>query len=310
MKTTVDILLATYQGRFFIEEQINSLMQQTYGSFRLVISDDGSSDGTWEWLNDLLKNEQLQHKIILLPRGERRGVVANFSYLLQHATAPYIMFADQDDVWYPEKIEKTLKKMQASETQYGTHTPILVHTDLTVVDHNRKSIHSSFWQYTRLNGASRKQFHQILTQNVVTGCTVMINRALADLAQPIPKAACMHDWWLALVAAAFGKIEALNEATLDYRQHGQNQIGAQQYGLQQLRHQKLWLTNVERKRAQAAQARCFEEKYTLNLSIEHKSILVGYQDYCGSSFWRKRKAIIQYKFYKKGLLRNVYEFCM
>jgi hypothetical protein len=115
--------------------------------------------------------------------------------------------------------------MGQMEWRYGSGTPILVHSDLAVCDANIKLIAPSFWKFQRLN-PQVAAFSRLLVQNNVTGCTVLINRALADLAFPVPREAVMHDWWLALVASAAGKIGFVPKPLVRYRQHGANQIGA------------------------------------------------------------------------------------
>ena len=103
--------------------------------------------------------------------------------------------------------------------------PVLAHTDLVVVDENLHTIAPSFWSYSNLNPYCGSRLNRLLIQNVVTGSATMINRALARLASPIPQGAVLHDWWLALVASALGRIEAIPEKTVLYRQHGRNCAG-------------------------------------------------------------------------------------
>ena len=119
--------------------------------------------------------------------------------------------------------------MRAMERQFGADMPILVHSDLRVVDQDGREIAPSMAAYQKLD-LTRTSFCQLLSQNVVTGCTVMVNRALLDLAAPWPDQAVMHDWYLALAAACFGQIGLVEEATLDYRQHGRNQVGSKNAG--------------------------------------------------------------------------------
>ena len=136
------------------------------------------------------------------------------------------MFCDQDDVWKRDKIYETMKKMEAMEERYGKDTPILVHTDLSVVDENLEMIAESFFQYANL--PKRIALNQLIVQNSVTGCTAMINRALQKyFLQPLPMGKIlMHDYWAALVAKIFGRIGFVNEPTMYYRQHGNNAVGA------------------------------------------------------------------------------------
>lgn len=306
---TVEILLATYQGRPYLDAMIASLVAQTHKNWRLLVSDDHSTDGTWEYLNTLAEKES---RIILLPRTERLGAIGNFSRLLEHATAPYILFADQDDVWFPKKIALTLSKMKDMESFYGKECPVLIHTDLAVVDENLKLIGTSFWKYSHLEVSPQNtSLNRLLVQNSVTGCTVMINHILKQLVHPIPHSVCMHDWWMALVAVAFGRIGVVSEATLAYRQHGANAIGAIQYGgLQMLR--KKWSEGIskmkERREQRFQQVILFQERFKDRLHPKQNEILDAFQEYSKGMFWKKAQLMKRHEFYKSGWLRNLAEF--
>lgn len=301
----IDILMATYQGAPYLETQINSILNQTYQDWHLWVGDDGSTDDT--------KNIVLSFqdpRITLLPGNERFGVIGNFSRLMSCGTAPYIMFSDQDDFWFPNKIEKTLKKMHDLEQQHGAQTPLLVHTDLQVVDGELTPIAPSFWTYAHLDSQRFVTLNRLLAQNVVTGCTMMLNRPLLEMARPIPVDVCMHDWWIALTASTFGSIGIIPEATMAYRQHGKNSVGAKPYGLlsglKQLKKGVASAKDSLRKR-RSIQASQFLERYRTSLNSHSKKMLIQYQDYCTGSPWQKWCAMQQYGFYKSGLLRNLYE---
>ena len=221
----ITVLLATYNGADFIRQQVDSILRQTYPDFRLVLSDDGSSDNTVR----LLESYAQKHpdKIIHYRSGRRFGCAqAHFMHLLAvfHDT-PYIMFSDQDDVWHPDKIERTLNKMKAVESD--PTLPAMVHTDLRVVDGALREISPSFCKLSHLDG-NRMALNHLIVQNVVTGCTAMLNRALAELGSRTPsdEPMLMHDWWLAILASAVGTVGFLSEPTIDYRQHGRNSVGA------------------------------------------------------------------------------------
>jgi glycosyltransferase involved in cell wall biosynthesis len=223
---TIDILLTVYNGAEFLAEQLRSLQAQTHRDWRLWVRDDGSTDRSEE-LVLAAAAEDARIRPVHAGSG-RMGALGGFSWLLEHAgdgRAPYTMFCDQDDVWLPRKIEVTLAAMLRAEAELGSAVPVLVHTDLQVVDRGLEVIDPSFWHYQgidpELNGVNR-----ILVQNTVTGCTAMINRALRERATPVPRDAVMHDWWLALVASSFGRLVPVREATILYRQHGRNDMGA------------------------------------------------------------------------------------
>ena len=163
--------------------------------------------------------------------------------MLESADDDYVMFCDQDDVWCPDKIEKTLASMKKAESENGD-IPILVHGDLSVVDSSLNVISSSFFEYQRLY-QNKVSLPALLVQNYVTGCTVMINRALKQKCSPIPKECIMHDWWLGLVAAVYGKIVCINEPLLLYRQHSGNQVGAKaSYGISLIKRKLATLDRV------------------------------------------------------------------
>ncbi len=129
--------------------------------------------------------------------------------------AEYIMFCDQDDVWKNDKIEKTLAKMQSMEQTYP-HRPILIHSDLSVVDRELHLLHKSYWIYQHID-PSKDAINRLIFHNTVTGCTMMINRKLAQKAKVIPDEAIMHDWWIVMVASVFGHIGYIDEPLIFYR---------------------------------------------------------------------------------------------
>jgi hypothetical protein len=165
---------------------------------------------------------------IALVEGEdvRLGAAGSFARLWEGAPAgaAYLGFVDQDDVWVPEKLERQLAAMREAERLHGDTTPILVHSDLSVVDSALRPVAPSFRAYARL-GALEAPLPERVAHNVVTGCTVLVNRALREAAGPIPDGV-MHDAWLACVATAVGRTVYLPQPLVAYRQHGANAIGA------------------------------------------------------------------------------------
>lgn len=229
----VGILMAVYNGAHFLESQVASILAQSYSQVRIYVRDDGSTDGSVDILRAMV--EQSPERITLLQDEEKHlGVIGNFHRLLRTASQPgsepYLMLADQDDVWFADKVEVTLKEMRQTERWAGKETPVLVHTDLCVTNTSLQIVDPSFWHYQHL-GPSRDDLRQLCMQNMVTGCTVMINRALLKKALPIPDGVLMHDWWLGLVASAFGVIRFIPQATMFYRQHDSNDTGAKKFGL-------------------------------------------------------------------------------
>ena len=231
----VAVLMATYNGEQYISEQIDSILAQTDKDWKLYIHDDGSSDNTVAIIREYAL--KYPEKIVVLEGGKTGGAKNNFFYLFSQVEAPYYMCADQDDVWLPEKIQTTrnaMNKLQGTDAlEDGADTgkdenPCLVFTDLTVVDGQLQVIAEKMSAYQGLD-CQKVSFNRVLIQNVVTGCTMMANRSLRDELVKLNdyRDVLMHDWWAALVAAAFGKITFINEPTILYRQHGKNSVGAQ-----------------------------------------------------------------------------------
>lgn len=302
MDDTVDILLATYCGGTYLTEQLASLERQTHPRWRLLIRDDGSTDDSLA----LLENFQQRHPnhVHLLIGGTRGGASANFSALLEASTAPYVMCCDQDDVWDNDKVALSLLEMQALERQHGTEAPLLVHTDLRVADASLRIVDTSFWHYSKLYPQQTTSLNRLLVQNVVTGCASLCNRSLLDVALPIPTSAIMHDWWLALVAGTFGYISALPRATITYRQHSSNVVGAQQFGTWQ------WLQRARRQLGalsskKHAQASTFLQHYLQRLNQPQRAILEAYLSLSERGFFSSRYLSLRHGFRKQGALRQL-----
>ncbi|WP_040952377.1 glycosyltransferase family 2 protein [Gorillibacterium massiliense] len=301
----IAILLSTYNGSRYLQDFLNSLKQQTFQQFTLFIRDDGSTDETFEIIKKY--NAENQHVEIVSASGNV-GVIRSFSLLMEHAlecsSFEYFMFADQDDVWLPQKIETTLFNMRKMEN-CNNMQPILVHSDLVVVDEKLKQISPSFWKYQNLN-PEYHQINRLLVQNVITGCTMMVNRSLAKLGVPFPSEAIMHDWWLGLVASCFGEISYLNESTILYRQHEINNIGAKKFSLffalKRMFSPVIFTKNYR-------QAQCIVDCYDALLNepelANQLAVLKAFQSMKSAHYFNRIKTMIRFKFFKQGILRNI-----
>jgi glycosyltransferase involved in cell wall biosynthesis len=223
-KQNIDILLATYNGQKYLREQIDSILSQSNQDWQLVIRDDKSLDDTLSIIKDYLARYPDKIKLIE-DNGCHLGAKLNFQCLLEHSTAEYIMFCDQDDVWLPQKIDITLNAMKVAEKNFH-NKPIMIHSDLVVVDANLKKVASSLWTYQKVVPSKNDDLNRIILQNVATGCTIMINSKAKDVSLPIPEEAVMHDWWIALKVAQYGKILHIPKQLVLYRQHTGNLVGA------------------------------------------------------------------------------------
>ena len=201
----IAILMATYNGEKYIREQIDSILSQSYKQWELYIHDDGSNDKTNEIIS--MYADQYPEKIHIVRGGATGGAKNNFMFLMGAVKAPYVMCCDQDDVWLDDKIKRTIKAMKNAENYKGVNTPILVFSDLKVVDEKLNIISGSMNRLQRLNPKKTK-FTDILIQSLVTGCTMMMNRSCIEMSLKVKhvNSIIMHDWWCSLVAAYFGEI--------------------------------------------------------------------------------------------------------
>ena len=225
---SIEVALATFNSARYLPELLDSLFGQTFQGFTLLVSDDRSSDSTLDIVSDYQR--RYPGRIRVLDSAERTGgPLANFSRLIDHLDADYAFFCDHDDVWLPDKIALCLDEMRSLEARHGPSTPLLVHTDLTVVDADLEILSPSSFLYQNID-PTRTDLPSLLMVNTVSGCAAMANRPLYERARPVPSAAAMHDHWLALVAASVGRISCIEQSTVLYRQHGHNAIGATRWG--------------------------------------------------------------------------------
>lgn len=274
----IEILLATYHGEKYIREQIDSILTQSYTDWHLTISDDGSTDETVAILDDYQFRYPDQIKRICSQKkfGAARD---HFFWLLQNCGADYICFCDQDDVWKPDKLQLFADRMREMEETEGKNTPILVFSDLCVVD-EALNVTSDSIMYLQQQKANVADYHELLFKNVVNGNAMMINRALADISLRClaPEKTIMHDWWIAIAAARFGGISYIDHTTVLYRQHGGNDVGAKKargigFILRKLTHLKTLLASFDQK---AAQARVFLDTFRDELEPEECLLLMPF----------------------------------
>ncbi len=303
------VLLATYNGEKYLKEQIESLLSQTYSDFQILIHDDGSTDGTMAIINSYMT--KYPEKIKYLEGEKCGGACQNFSFMLSKCDSEYIMFCDQDDVWFPDKIEITMDSMREAE-RISPNLPVLVHGDLTVTDGDLNVIDKSFFHFQSING-KRATFSHLLVQNYVTGCTVMINRNLKDKCGEIPRECAMHDWWLALVCSLFGEIVFINRPLLYYRQHEGNKVGAKvSHGIGYIKRKLMNFGEMRDNYLKTyVQARILRTRYIKdNVSPENLKILNAYCNMSELGKIGRIKIMRRYDFRKSTKLRVFGQYIM
>lgn len=308
------ILLATFNGARFLKELLRSIERQTHNNWSLLVRDDLSTDATVE----ILLNFSSKHpgRVKLVEASENIGSKKNFSSLFENITCDqYIMFCDQDDVWLDSKIELSLGKIKSLEQVFGNATPILVHTDLKVVDEGLSLSAPSFWKCQGLDPRKSKKLNFLLCQNYITGCTVMLNRSLAVKTKSIPSLSIMHDYWISLVCVCFGVVEFIDEAPILYRQHRNNEIGAKPRSLYALLKKLLGLLRGEgwedyqrNMFATLSQAKCFLDIYYDDLPDKERSVIEAYLGLPRQTFFQKRALLFKHRFFKSNVVSNLAHF--
>ncbi len=212
--------MATYNGEAYLPAQLDSILNQTNGDWVLYIRDDGSTDSTVSILcqYSLLNPGRIK---ILEDSIKHRGARDSFMFLLSEIEADYYLFSDQDDIWLPSKVQMSIDKVKDLEQRYP-NLPIMIHTDLEIVDGNLNRIWPSFWNWRKFNVDLNKHFCFAPFGNVFTGCTMAFNKELKRYCFPMPDFAKMHDEWIGLVATKYGKVDNIKVPTIKYRQHGEN----------------------------------------------------------------------------------------
>jgi hypothetical protein len=230
---TIWVLLPVFNGARYLLPLLHSVLSQTHTPLRLLCRDDGSSDESAQLLSACAQAHPDRVILHHEPQGNL-GACASFSVLMSEAlrqtentdSPVYFSLADQDDIWLPHKLERLLSRIQALEQSAPPGTPVLVHSDLRVVDQAGDEIAPSFVAYQGLK-PERQGLGAQLMLNTLTGCTALINRPLLALSTPVHPGAAMHDGWISLAASAFGQRAFIPEPLMDYRQHAHNTLGAQ-----------------------------------------------------------------------------------
>jgi glycosyltransferase involved in cell wall biosynthesis len=290
--------MATWNGARYIRQQLDSVFCQTFQDFQLIVRDDASSDSTLQIVEPY--RSRYSGRVMVRKNQSRQGACRTFSLLAEESKAPYVAFCDQDDVWRSDKLELSCKAAKRVEAEHGIHTPVLVFSDMTLIGQDNELLAASMWKMKHVN-PRRASLGTLLVQNIVSGCTVLANRSLIVRGIPIPEGAMMHDFWLGLVAAAFGILHPLNEPTVRYRQHQNNALGAG--GSWRIADAlKRWLSDPafrEGLEASRRQSRDFANRYANELSKRQKGIL---------QTWSRSKelpaGIRHWTLYRNGLRRT------
>lgn len=304
MSESIAILMATYNGARYIREQIMSIQSQTVQDWNLYIRDDGSSDGTIDIIRDFCLSDNRIH--LFQDLEIHLGPKASFMKLLASINAEIYLFSDQDDVWNANKIGLTIAPFHQYNDNAVDDVPVLVHTNLSVVDQDLKVLTKTLH---KKNISSNLQV--LLPANNVTGCTVAINQKLKEIAlNPNLKNIVMHDWWLALCAASLGKIYFIQASTMLYRQHGSNQVGTDRNFFDKIKRVFSSKKELNIFNSSIEQAKELLRKHEHHMSAEVRNLIREYIGLLDSSTRQQFSILVKYKFRKNSILGSLWLWMM
>lgn len=272
------ILLATHNGEPWLPELFASLRAQTYAEWQVLIRDDASTDRTIALCEEFARADE---RVRVLPgeKAKPQGPMANFAALMGCAVktpSALVFFCDQDDLWHHEKVETFVRHRMTLDD-----LPTLLASDLDLIDGQEEELSSkTFWKVQNIPRDGPIELMDLCSRNFFPGCSMCIDSQLLDAALPIPDSAIMHDWWVALVAAAVGRIDRVRPPLTKYRQHQRNYTGA----TTSLQSAKLALRS-SKKRDQADFQATFNQVQALlsrlgpDLQNRHPDKLIALKDY-------------------------------
>ncbi|GAB3932123.1 glycosyltransferase family 2 protein [Mucilaginibacter myungsuensis] len=293
--------MATYNGGRYIEQQLDSLINQTYTNWELIIRDDGSTDDTLKIVKSYLK---VHSKIsLIINETALKGSVSNFSTLYSLAKSRtavgHLMFCDQDDIWLVNKMEETMHLMQDVEKQQP-HKPVMIYGNLQMITADGEMINEE------MNLMKELRFNRTLAQNYAFGCTIMINTNFIRVMESIPASAENHDYWICLVATAFAECRYLEKKLLLYRQHGNNAT-SQGAGLKKrfARFTTGFADQIKTLTLRVKMFQRFLDFYRHDLDPDKLDVITDYLENLRRDRFSLIRAIFRNKIYKLGWLQNV-----
>ncbi|MBR5401584.1 MAG: glycosyltransferase family 2 protein [Treponema sp.] len=216
----ISIAMATYNGEEFIKEQLDSILQQTYKDFELIICDDCSSDNTVE----ILKEYELKdNRIKVIVNESNLGFKKNFEKLISLCNGDFIAFCDQDDIWTDDHLEILLNEIGDKDLICG---------NAELIDKTGNKMHLTTYEcLSNFNFPPQKEFlfKNLLYGNFAQGTAMMITRRIANQIVPIPDCVLYHDWWAASIATLNNGCSYTKKTVLLYRQHDSNQTVTKEY---------------------------------------------------------------------------------
>jgi glycosyltransferase involved in cell wall biosynthesis len=210
---SITVLMPVFNGERYLASQLDSILAETAVG-RVIICDDASTDRSFECLQAFVNDGRVE----VLRNVDNRGVIRTVESLLGMVSSAFFALADQDDVWVPNRLPRYVDMLKSTGA-------LLAYSDLTVVRENLSLICPSRWRLSNQRPLSGNAVESLIIKSPVNGCTVVGRSELLRHVLPFPVGIPMHDTWMASVAAALGKLEFIDDQTVMYRQHGNNESG-------------------------------------------------------------------------------------
>ncbi|WP_286894792.1 MULTISPECIES: glycosyltransferase family 2 protein [Sphingobacterium] len=278
----IDILMATYNGGLYIENQILSLLAQTFSDWRVLVHDDGSTDDTMAIVR---KYAVLDSRVTIVDDGIKLGNAGlNFLHLLSYADSEYIIFCDQDDIWFESKLTILVEELQKCSgpsavycNAYGYNGRVITAAKVSLIERNDLS-------------------NSLFLNSGVQGCSLMFNKKLRDLILDLPDYICMHDHYVTMSAICFGELRYVDSSLMLYRQHDRNVTGNVSISLLDRLRTFLNRNNsiIDEKHFRANES--FFMKFKTRLNSEQQKTFQAYLDFPLMSLTRKICSVIRYRF--------------
>jgi glycosyltransferase involved in cell wall biosynthesis len=280
-KIGISVVLNSFNGEKYIAKQLDSIINQTILIDEIIILDDASVDDTLEILNTFATKYSNIH---ICNNNQNLGLWASFKRGLELAKYEYLFLADQDDIWALDKVEKMIKMADCK----NSNLPLLIYSDLKVINESDYLIHNSFWELAGLNPKAAT-FHRLMYGNVVTGCASLINGKMKEYLLHMPEDMMMHDHWMALIAYGFGQFDITDEPLVNYRAHFQSVTEKSRAGFRwKLKKQLSQFSNNRFLENEIKQMRAFGKLYLGKLSNENRIYLLQFISLSGKSLLRKK----------------------
>lgn len=215
MTQKISVAMATYNGMPYVKEQIESILLNLKENDELIISDDGSKDGTIEEIKKYIDKD----KRIKLYRGPHNTIKKNFENAIIHSDGDYVFLADQDDIWLCDKIKSVLDVFDKNKDAV-----IVVH-DNYVINNDKHVIYNSLFGYRK----NKKGILKNIYKNTYIGCCMAFKKEIKEKILPIPENILMHDQWIGIVGELYGKSIFTNKKLMYYRRHENNNSSFEHY---------------------------------------------------------------------------------